>query len=629
LCEVPPNTPAPSNDEEGDFSVIPAVPDDENVETPPSILPDVGNPFDDDQNITFQSGADNGGDDSSDKFHSSEKWLLSVFFLVIVCCPLGLGCFYCRLVRKYPLDTVAYEQPMDLESSLDESEQRQCLPSVFSSPVKSRSIVIDDPEMGDAAPRTSYIWETLAAENERQAKLRARLSKSNLNSDRQFGTPETIADSPSSTNTGSSASLSASIDETLVRLDDILSRTFQFSRSRKNDESNVDNRNVSDDGLAARSAMGRPTESSADQDDDDDNASDSAARILIPLANSYYPESPLREELVTKDAETSVYSYASGALEDGMNESAVHLLDSTLDRSSFFHSHSYSEGPYLMNMSMPGSMLNDTTVDHEVDSADDDDTVDVFLQFHEVEQFMDNNNTQNDTSVYTSSDEKGIVNEAESLLETDSSASFDDNVQDVNDEQKEESKEEVSLLPPSDISTETTLPHPIDSSGETSGSEAEQPLLGRLELSHDGDDTNQQLLNITDDDFVATGKDEQEEESSNQQRQEEEDHDELRDELDKLLNCSTDDNAETSSSSSSSSSAHGFGVMGEKGGSSDHQQQEGDEEQVDTTSDTKKNTPMDESHSSSSGAANSSSSDDDEGNDDHSYYSVQSSHSLV
>ena len=621
LCEAPPNTPTPTNDQDGDFSVIPEVPDDENVETPPSILPGVGNPLDDDQSIVVQSGSDNGGDDSGDKFDTSEKWLLSCFILVVVCCPLCLGCFYCRLVRKYPLDPLAYEQPVDLESSGDESdERRQCLPSAFSSPVKSRSVVIEDPESVDAVPRTSYIWETLAAENERQAKIRARLSDSNLKSDTQFGTPETIADSPTSTNTGSSTRLSASIDETLVRLDDILSRTFQFSRSRKNDESNVEKSNGGDDGLAA--ARARSVESAYQDDDDDDDASDSPARILIPLGNSYYPDSPLREELVTKDADTSVYSYASGALEDGMNESAVHLLDSTVDRSSFFHAHSYAEESYLMDMSMPASMLNDTTADDDGDSSTDDEAANAFLQFHEAEQFLDNK--ENETSVYTSSDEKDTVNEEGSPTRTESSASTDDDTQDENEE--EVSKKEDSLLPPNDISAETTLPRPVDSSGETTtGSYAEQPLLGRLELSHDGDNSNQQLLNITDDVFGAMGE---EEKSSNQERHEEDDCDESKQHL---LNI-TGDNAETSSSSTTTST-QGFGGMGENEESLnrllDDDYDDG-EEQVDTSTNTNNNTTLDESRStsSSSGVVNSSSSDDND-EDDHNYYSVKSSHSLV
>jgi hypothetical protein len=448
--------------------------------------------------------------------------------------------------------------------------------------MKARNFDVD-PESGDVAPRTSYIWETLAVENERQARLRAKLSSSTFNSSGtdmrsvpQFGTPDTAADSPASSNTGSNGgrNLSASIDETLVRLDDILSRTFQFSRSRNAEISNADRSTLEDECLVAVSAVGCLTESAGVDEDDDDEASDhsdfasaAAARILIPLGDSPYPESPLRQERTTKAADTSGFSYASCALEDEMNESAVRALDASLEKSSFFHSHSYSEEPLLMNMSMPASILNNTTSD---DDAADDGSVedDSILRFHEVEQFIENNDAarENEISVCLSSGGKpdiivnGEVSPTGTASSSSSSSTDDDNVQyHTWAEKLGGGKDDQIEFPPHDISAETTLPHPVDLSEE-----AEQTLLGERDVGEHyyGDDRSD---------------DDDEEKESNYERQ-------VRKTIVTNNGSSTMDDSHHQSSPSSSR----------------------DEECEQSSS-------------------------DDEGNDDdhHSYFSVESSHSLV
>jgi len=293
-------------------------PPEENVETP--IPPRVGNPFQDNGD---QSTAD------STNLNSTETVLLSLLLVMGLVCPCCMGWYYCHARPSNALSE---------DTDWDDLAQRQCLPSVFSSPGKesiaqSRSFsetvgrsANDGQEhlssfLEVAGNSSSPIWEKLAEEKKRRAMLRAKWEERSYQiNDESRGTPETMLGSPASTNSFSSPKLSASIDEALVRLDDILSRAFTPSRSRRS-RSMESPPNADDNDPVAISAI------STSLNDFDVSLNSTSNQLLIPLGDSI-PESPLRDEgSSSESAEASPHSSVSGALEDDMNESAINLLD--------------------------------------------------------------------------------------------------------------------------------------------------------------------------------------------------------------------------------------------------------------------------------------------------------------
>ncbi|KAL3919376.1 MAG: hypothetical protein SGILL_003784 [Bacillariaceae sp.] len=276
-----------------------------------SILPGVSDPLHDDD-IEYQSSSNKDSDGGESGLGTSEKWLLSLLTIVVAMIPCCLGVWYCRRRRR----------SKDTQRSLDISEDEEPIVSTFITPAKE-SIAAAGAALSESASNfTSSIWDTLAEENERRAKLRAKLDNLTSEADPVIRTPETIADSPESTKTASSSSaLSASIDDTLVRLDDILSRTFQFSRSRRSTpekavqaEGDISTKEV---------VVGSP------DSDTTDVYLDTSSQLLIPLGDSIVPHSPLREDAAQSFAvEVNPYSFFSGGgLEDDLNGSTVHTAD--------------------------------------------------------------------------------------------------------------------------------------------------------------------------------------------------------------------------------------------------------------------------------------------------------------
>jgi hypothetical protein len=259
----------------------------------------VGNNSVDDQNstgITLQNARDDDG------LGTSEMWLLSLLTFVVIMFPCCMGLFYCRRGRRRGTELA--------NRSLDDSEnsEEDKAPVTLVSSEKESSSV------------TSAICEKLSEENQRRSKLRAKLDIANFASAYETGTPETVAaDTPTSAES-TSPGLSISIDETLVRLDDILSRTFQFSRSRRREMSTPEKLDA--DGVTERATVG-PLGM-----DVEGSYLNSFSHFLLPLGDSTAPDSPLREDPTNSFAvDTIGYSFVSSGLEDGLNDSAVHISD--------------------------------------------------------------------------------------------------------------------------------------------------------------------------------------------------------------------------------------------------------------------------------------------------------------
>lgn len=311
LCEDSPQTRPPFSTGISDIEYFPNEDDVNDTIGEIPELPGVGDPLEDDA-VDYQSITRN-----HDGLGPSEKWLLSLLTIVVVVFPICMGLIYCRRGGSGTAEGVK----RSLDEGDDSQEEQTPMTSRFATPGKESISVIGASLSEGASSFTSAIWEKLAEENERRAKLRAKLGSSNFRSEDcgVTSTPETMADSPTSTKSFSSG-LSASIDETLVRLDDILSRTFQFSRNRRSEQLTPEKPDV--DAVAESAAVGSP------ESDMEDVYLDSSSQLLLPLGDSRVPDSPLREDPVRSFAVDTVgYSFVSSGLEDGLNDSAVHVSD--------------------------------------------------------------------------------------------------------------------------------------------------------------------------------------------------------------------------------------------------------------------------------------------------------------
>jgi hypothetical protein len=346
LCEGPPQTRPPFSTgiSENEFT---DVPDEDNVDDAfgdVPVLPGVGDPLGDDS-VDYQSSSNVQGSKKGG-LGTSEKWLLSLLTIVVVMFPLCVGLIYCRRGRSGRSDGAK----RSLEDSDDGDEEQTPIVSIFTTPGKDPIAVIGTSISEGASTFTSAIWEKLAEENERRAKLRAKLENGRFASvpTSLAGTPETVAESPASTKSPSSI-LSSSIDETLVRLDDILSRTFQFSRSRRSPQSTPEKPDDDNDAQQEYAAIPSP------ESDMEDVYLDTSSQLLLPLGDSAVPDSPLREDPASSFAVDTVgYSFVSSGLEDGLNDSAVHISDN--------HSvHSGSGRLLCHDPTVPTSLLDDAS----------------------------------------------------------------------------------------------------------------------------------------------------------------------------------------------------------------------------------------------------------------------------
>lgn len=321
VCEGPPQTRPPFSTgiEEDDLVGGPVEDnvDDSFGDVP--VLPGVEDPVVDDT-VEYQSTNSNLQDTKQKKgLGTSEKWLLSLLMIVVTIFSFFLRLIYCRRGRN--------NRDGGAKRSLSESddysdEEHTPIASSFATPAKDSLSAIGHSLSESASHFTSSIWEKLAVENERRAKIRAKLDAGNFVTEAPgiAATPETVAASPASTKSPSSV-LSSSIDETLVRLDDILSRTFQFSRSRRSGLSTPEKRDI--DAVADSAIVASP------ESDLEDIYLDTSSQLLLPLGDANVPHSPLREDReksFVPDAADGFY-FVSNALEDGLNDSAVHVSD--------------------------------------------------------------------------------------------------------------------------------------------------------------------------------------------------------------------------------------------------------------------------------------------------------------
>ena len=175
--------------------------------------------------------------------------------------------------------------------------------------------------------KNATIWEKIAEETERRSKLRAKYSSVTPSASTTPRTPETMETRESLSNLDLDASpsrtLTTNIDETLVRLDDLLAKCFtrKLARSCRKGDSNGDS-------LEDGTFKTKNTES-------DSNIVKVESYALAPIWLSSNqkstPGSPLRERSDDSfvEATFSMSSlYSVGSLQEAPNEShALHLLE--------------------------------------------------------------------------------------------------------------------------------------------------------------------------------------------------------------------------------------------------------------------------------------------------------------
>jgi hypothetical protein len=253
--------------------------------------------------------------------------------------------------------------------SLEDEEDQESIASLFATPVKGSVLAAGAALSETASNLTTSIWDKLAEENERRARLRAKLEIMTSGVTLAPRTPETVVGSPLSLKTASSSgALSASIDDTLVRLDDILSRTFQFSRSRKSEKVTPEKGGQSEDeNCEKEGAVGSPDSNMMDV------YLDTSSQLLIPLGDSAVPHSPLREDIAYSFAlDGNPFSFLSGGLEDDLNGSLVQ----TADNASV---HSGSGRLLCQDPHVPTSLFDAQDESSVADS--DDSEASIFMQF--------------------------------------------------------------------------------------------------------------------------------------------------------------------------------------------------------------------------------------------------------
>jgi PKD repeat protein len=303
------------------------------------------NPFEDEATIDLATSStkldanlqDNSNNSNNNNgLKPSGKWLLSLAVLLLCLAPCYLGYKYMQLYRQ---------MEAELKKKPSYNDRRCQLPTLCPSMIYSSTIDEEDDigirsESYDASPIVSSnrknnfdspIWEKIAEENDRRVKLRAKLSSKDF-SPTSSGTPETTVLSPgtpcSMDSSATTEVLTANIDETLVRLDDLLSKTFSrsFSRSsRRSRQENTSNNDLesqshqpADDSIATGAML-----------DVDLNTSTNQSNLAPPRAlwlASNNTSSPLREESAIETVE-EVNDPSSSIYTDGSDRMIPYVGD--------------------------------------------------------------------------------------------------------------------------------------------------------------------------------------------------------------------------------------------------------------------------------------------------------------
>lgn len=275
---------------------------------------------------------------------TSWKWLIGISMTILLIAPIYLGYKYYRLKHKLDNDSNYPSQPTVHDKSSQEFRDKS-MPSASAAAASgeeeniSTCVMVSDETKISSSSSTSNasfssntsmsvnqsdIWDRIAEETERRAKLRAKYSTAGAASPT---TPETMdtKDSPSNSDPNSSSpakALATNIDETLVRLDDLLAKCFT-RKSRK------DGRN--DDSFDSSLEEG---ENDADLNADEKESSEHNALTPVWLSSSHQKSatgspSPGKNDESFVEATFSMSSlYSSGSSPNVSNESsAIHLPD--------------------------------------------------------------------------------------------------------------------------------------------------------------------------------------------------------------------------------------------------------------------------------------------------------------
>ena len=303
------------------------------------------NPFEDEATNDLATSSTKLDADLQDNYNDSNnnnglkpsgKWLLSLAVILLCLAPCYLGYKYMQLYRQ---------MEAELKKKPSYNDRRCQLPTLCPSMMYTSTIDEEDDigirsESHDASPIVSSsrnnnfdspIWEKIAEENDRRVKLRAKLSSKDF-SPTPSGTPETTVLSPgtpsSIDSTATTEVLTANIDETLVRLDDLLSKTFSrsFSRSsRRTRQENTSNNDLesqshqpADDSIATGAMLDVDLDTST-------NKSNLASPRTLWLASNN-TSSPLREESAIDTVE-EVNDPSSSICTDGSDRMIPYVGD--------------------------------------------------------------------------------------------------------------------------------------------------------------------------------------------------------------------------------------------------------------------------------------------------------------
>lgn len=256
LCLDAPTTPNGTLPEDGDDSDIPpldgetteeadeggdndfVVPVDDPLDdtvVPVEIPPDDnvgGDSVDYASNVTSPGDQNTTADDGSG-IVTAGKWLLSI-------CVLLIWAIVCLLALRYRKRRQENDAAATHYFNESPTKVRPSLASIFATPRNAIKTSASSPETCLSASMTELspgsIWERLAEENDRRARLRARWSQTNDNSTAETSTPGVTVDpraaAESPISVYSSPTLQGSIDDAFARLDDLLERAFS-SRQRR------------------------------------------------------------------------------------------------------------------------------------------------------------------------------------------------------------------------------------------------------------------------------------------------------------------------------------------------------------------------------------------------------------
>jgi len=313
------------------------------------------------------------------------KWFLGISMTFLLIALIYLGFKYFRLKRKLATESNNTSSPEFQDKPMSPKtveatsggleDVSNCV--IVSDEVKVSSISSTSntslSSMSTSFQKSGTIWERIAEETERRAKLRAKYSSAGtaVTAVTLPKTPEAMETGESPSHDDPSRTLATNIDETLVRLDDLLAKCFDRkpARSRRKEERNDDSFESNDDTMEKGTSKANDIESGALNNDKIESAENTDfVPVWLSSNKKSRPGSPVQEKKDESfvEATFSMSSlYSSGSLQDVSNEShALHL----------------PEVSHTSNQSLLIFQDNDLSMSNKESSANESDINDALME---------------------------------------------------------------------------------------------------------------------------------------------------------------------------------------------------------------------------------------------------------